>query len=181
MTVAALDRLSAASEHARSTPAIASWLATTEANIHADRGDHSAAREALARAQTALNQPGDRPAPAWFHHHRTAHVTAAAGHVLLRAGDNSGGREALTAALDDLRSTARRQRVLVLIDLAIAELNSGNLSTACLRATQAADLLQHARYTTGAAQLRVFRDAAARPIGPRALRVLDQYLGNLAA
>ncbi len=37
-TAAALDHLTAAREHARSTPAIASWLATTEATIHADRG-----------------------------------------------------------------------------------------------------------------------------------------------
>jgi hypothetical protein len=68
-----------------------------------------------------------------------------------------------------------------LVDLATAELHSSNLPAACSHATQAADLLQHASYATGVARLRAFRDAAARPIGPRALRVLNEYLGNLAA
>ncbi len=181
MTVAALDQLSAANEHARSTPAIASWLATTEATIHADRGDQSAAREALDRAQTDLNQSGGRSAPASFRTPGAAQLKAATGRVLLRTGDFGDARDVLTAALDDLRSTARRRYVLVLIDLAVVELHSSNLPAACSRATQAAELLQHAPNATGTAQLRTFRDAAARPIGPRALRVLDQYLGDLAA
>ncbi|MGH3921913.1 MAG: helix-turn-helix domain-containing protein [Pseudonocardiaceae bacterium] len=181
MTVAALDQLSEASEHARTTPAIASWLATTEATIHADRGDHSAAREALDRAQTALNQPGGRSAPTSFRNPATAQLNAATGRVLLRTGDFDNARDALTTALDDLRSTARRQNVLVLIDLAVVLLHISNLPAACSRATQAADLLRHAPYATGTAHLRTVRDAAARPIGPRALRVLDQYLADLAA
>ncbi|MGH3998274.1 MAG: helix-turn-helix domain-containing protein [Pseudonocardiaceae bacterium] len=181
MTVAALDQLTAAGEHAQSTPAIASWLATIEATIHADRGNQPAARDALDRAQTALDLPGGRSAPASFHNHGTAQVTAATGCVLLRAGDISEAHEVLTAALGDLRPTDRRQRVLVLIDLAVAELRSGNLPGACSRATQAADLLQHASYATGAAQLRTFRDTAALPIGPQALRALDQRLADLAA
>ncbi|MGH3766381.1 MAG: helix-turn-helix domain-containing protein [Pseudonocardiaceae bacterium] len=181
MTVAGLDQLTAAGEQAQSTPAIASWLATTEATIHADRGNQPAARDALDRAQTALDVPGGRSAPASFHHHGTAQLSAASGRVLLRAGAISEAQEVLIAALGDLRPTDRRQRVLVLIDLADVELRSGNLPTACLRATQAADLLRHAPYATGAAQLRIFRDAAARPIGPRALLALDQCLADLAA
>ncbi|MGH3589504.1 MAG: helix-turn-helix domain-containing protein [Pseudonocardiaceae bacterium] len=181
MTGAALHHLGAASEHARSTPAIACWLASIEAGIHADRGDHAVAREALDRVQTALDQSGGRSAPASFHHCGTSLLTAATGHVLLRAGDNSGAREALAVALDDLRPTARRYRVLILVDLAITELHSNNLPAACSCATQAAELLQRTPYATGTAQLRTFRDAAVQPIGARALRVLDRYLGDLAA
>ncbi len=181
MTAAALDQLGAASEHARSIPAIASWLATTEATIHADRGEQAAAREALDCAQTALDQLGGRSAPASFRNPGATQLNAATGRVLLRTGDFGDARDALTAALDDLRSPARRQRVLILVDLAVTELNSSNLPAACSRAAQAANLLRHAPYATGAAHLRTFRDVAARPIGRRALRVLDQYLGDLAA
>jgi transcriptional regulator with XRE-family HTH domain/tetratricopeptide (TPR) repeat protein len=181
LTTAALDHLTAASEHARSTPAIACWLATIEATIHADRGEHAAARDALDRARTALDQPAGRPAPASFHNCGAVHLIAAIGHVLLRAGDHGGARETLTAALDQVRPTARRQRVLVLVDLATAELYSGNLPAACSYATQAADLLHHFSYATGSTRLRAFRDAAARPIGSQALRVLDESLGDLAA
>jgi transcriptional regulator with XRE-family HTH domain len=171
LTTAALDHLTAANEHARSTPAITSWLATTQATIHADQGNHAAACDALDRAKAALDQSAGRPDPVSFHTHSTVHLTAATGHVLLRAGDHSGARETLTAALDQFRPTARRQRILVLVDLATTELHSSNLPAACSRATQAADLLHHASYATGAARFRAFRDAAARPIGPHALRV----------
>jgi transcriptional regulator with XRE-family HTH domain/tetratricopeptide (TPR) repeat protein len=181
LTTAALDHLTTASEHARSTPALASWLATMEATIHADRGDHPAARDALDRARTALDQPAGRPAPASFHDCGAAYLTAATGHVLLQAGDHGAACEALTAALDQFRPSARRQRVLVLVDLATAELHSGDLPAACSHATQAADLLHHFSCATGSTRLRAFRDAAARPIGSQALRILDQSLGDLAA
>jgi transcriptional regulator with XRE-family HTH domain len=180
-TVAALDNLTTAREHARSIPAIASWLAATEATIHADRGNHAAARDALDRAHTALDQPGGRSAPVSFYHYGTAQLTAATGSVLLRAGDYSDAREVLTAAVGDFRLIGRRQRVLVLIDLATAELHSDNLPTACSRATQAADLLQQAAYTVGTTRLRAFRTTAQRSLNGSALRALDEHLTRIAA
>lgn len=181
LTVAPLDHLTAAREHAQSAPAIASWLATIEATIHADRGDHAAARDALDRAQTALDQPGDCPAPALFHDHGTVQLTAATGRVLLRVGDHSHAREVLTAAVGDPRPSGRHHRVMVLIDLATAELLSGDLAAACSHATQAADLLQRAAYMVGTTRLRVFRTAAQRPLDSRALRALDECLTRIAA
>jgi transcriptional regulator with XRE-family HTH domain len=180
MTTTALDHLTAAGERARSTPAIASWLATLEATIHADRGDHTLASEALQRAHTALDQPGGRPAPTSFHR-SGAQLIAARGRILLQVGDYSDASKALTAALDQLSSTVRRPRVLILIDLAAVELRRNNFSESCRHAALAADLLQRLPYATGAARLRAFRDAAARPISPRALRLLDKCLGAFAA
>ena len=180
-TVAALDSLTVAYEYARSAPAIASWLATTEATIHAERGDHVAARDALDRAQTAFDQPGGRSAPAPFHHFGAAQLTAATGSVLLRAGDYSDAREVLTAAVGDCRRIGRRQHVLVLVDLATAELHSGNLPTACSLATQGADLLQQAAYAVGTARLRAFRTASQRSLNSKALRDLDEHLTRIAA
>jgi hypothetical protein len=108
-------------------------------------------------------------------------MTAAVGYVLLQAGDHSEAQETLTAALDQLALPARRQRVLVLIDLATAELHSNNHHAACFHAHQAVGLLQPSSYFVGAARLRTFRKAAARPIGPRALYILDEYLRDRAA
>jgi len=181
LTAAALDHLTTAHEHARSTPAIASWLATIEATVHADRGDPVAARDALDRAQTALGQPGGRPSPSSFHDHGTAQLTAATGRVLLRIGDHSYAREVLTAAVGDPGLTGRRQRVLVLVDLATAELHSGNLAVACSHATQAAEFLHRAAYSVGTARLRAFRIAAQRPLTSAALRALDDHLTRIAA
>jgi hypothetical protein len=99
LTTAPLDHLTAAREHAHSTPAITSWLATIEATIHADRGDHIKARNALDRAHTALDQPGGHSPPVWFHHHGTAQLNAATSRILLQAGNHSYARAALTAAV----------------------------------------------------------------------------------
>lgn len=181
LTTAALEYLTAANDHARSTPAIASWLASTEATIHAHRGDHVAARKALDRAHLALDQPADRPAPASFRHCTTAHLIAATGHALLRAGDHTGARETLAAALNQAPQIPRRHRVLVLLDLATAELTGGNLPDACAHATQAATLLHQVAYAVGAARLRAFRAAAQRPLPSSALRALDEHLTRIAA
>jgi tetratricopeptide (TPR) repeat protein len=160
LTKAALDHFTVGSEHARSTPAIACWLATIEATIHADRGEHAAAREALDRAHTILDQAGGRAVPPSFRNPGATHLNAAIGHVLSRAGDYTGACQRLTTALDQSRPIPRRQRVLVLIDLAAAELRSGDLPAACSHATRAAGLLRHAAYAVGDTRLRAFRVAA---------------------
>jgi hypothetical protein len=66
LTTAALEHLTAAAEHARCTPVIRFWLTATEATIHADRGRHQLAREALHRARTELDKPDQRPTPGMF-------------------------------------------------------------------------------------------------------------------
>jgi tetratricopeptide (TPR) repeat protein len=181
LTTAALDHLSAAAEQARSTPIIVSWLATIEATAHADRGDHAAARDALDRAHTAVDNPIGRSAPASFRFYASVYLTGATGHALLRAGDHNGARETLTGLLDQSRPIPRRQRVLVLIDLAITELRSSDLPAACSRVTQAADLLHQTIYALGAAHLRAFRAEAQRPMNRQVLRVLDEHLTRIAA
>jgi hypothetical protein len=87
----------------------------------------------------------------------------------------------LNAAVGNPRSTGRRQRVLILVDVATAELRSGNLAAACSHATQAAELLQRAVYTVGTARLRAFRAVAERPLTNTALRAIDVYLTRIAA
>jgi hypothetical protein len=181
LTTAALDHLSTATEQARSTPTIASWLATIEATTHADRGDHAAARDALDRAHTALDQPAGRSTPASFRQRSTTHLTAAIGHALLRADDHNGARETLTGLLDQSRPIPRRHRVLVLIDLATAELRSGDLPSACSCVAQVADLLHQNAYALGTVHLRAFRAEAQQPMNRRALRVLDEHLTRIAA
>jgi tetratricopeptide (TPR) repeat protein len=180
-TTTALGHLITGSEHARCTPALASWLASIKATIHADRGEHTAAREALDRAHTVVGQVGGRAVPASFRHPGTSQLSAVSGRLLFRAGDYAGACERLIATLDQSHPIPRRQRVLVLIDLATAELRSGDLPAACSHATQAAALLCHAAYAVGATRLRAFRAAAQRPLNNGALRALDEHLTRIAA
>jgi hypothetical protein len=174
MTAAALNHLTVALAHAERAPAVAPWLASIQATLCADSGDHSGAHDALAHAEPtprSTTQPDYGP----------AQLAAATGHAWLQARNHTAARPELAAALDDFPPTARRARVLVLVDLATAELQAGNIPEACRHATTTAELLQRAPYATGITRLHAFRAAAARPIGSRALRVLDEQLAHLAA
>jgi tetratricopeptide (TPR) repeat protein len=179
MTTAAMDHLDAALAHAQRAPAVAPRLASVRATIHADSGDHTAAAEALHRAEPTTAQLAMRSL--LLFDYGPAHLAAAAGHVHLQAGHHTAARAALTAALDQLPPTARRARILALTDFAMTELHAGNLPDACRHAITAADLLNRTPYATGATRLRAFRAAAAHPISPRALRALDEHLAQLAA
>jgi len=179
MTAAAIDYLAAALAHAERIPALAPWLASVQAVIHADSGDHTRAAEVLRRAEPLVDQPATQPC--LLFDYGPAYLTAASGHTHLQAGDHTAARAALAAALDQLPPTARRARIFVLVDLATVEVHAGDVPEACRYATTAADLLRRAPYATGTARLRAFRAVAARPIGSRALRVLDERLAQLAA
>jgi transcriptional regulator with XRE-family HTH domain len=180
MTGAAVNHLVAALAHAERAPAAAPWLASIQATMCADSGDHTSADDALQRAESTAHQPATQP-HFQLVDYGPAHLAAATGHACLQAGKDTAARAALASALDQLPATARRARILVLVDLAWAELQAGNIPDACRHATTTADLLQRIRYATGTVRLRAFRAAAARPIGPRALRVLDEHLAHLAA
>jgi len=164
---AALNDVTAACEPAQSTAAIASWLATIEATVQADCGNHSAARDALDCARTALNQPGGRSAPASFHSHGAAQLAAVTGRILVQVGDYSHACETFNAAVDDPRPAGRRHRVLILVDLATAELRSGELAAACSHATQAAELRRQAAYAVGSVRIHAFRTDAQRSLDSR--------------
>ena len=77
LTTAALDHLTTAAEHVCRAPVIRSWLTATEATIHADRGDHQLARDALHRARTELDKAAQGPSPSGFDEHPVDYLAAA--------------------------------------------------------------------------------------------------------
>jgi hypothetical protein len=156
-------------------------LITVEATVHADGGEHAAAREALGRAHTIYDRAAAHFTSAPARNAYTTQFSAATGHVLAQVGDYTGARERLTAALKQPHPPPRRQHVLALIDLATTELHSGDLPAACFHATRAADLLKHEAYAIGTARLRAFRAVAQRPLGKDALRIIDEHLTRTAA
>ncbi|MCA1836825.1 MAG: helix-turn-helix domain-containing protein [Actinobacteria bacterium] len=179
MTAAALNHLCTALAHAQHAPTVAPWLTSMQATICADSGDHTTAAQALDCAQHKTPQSGTQPLS--LIDHSPAHLLATTGHVHLQAGDHDAARAALTFALDQLPPTARRSRILTLIDLATTEVRAGNLLDAGRHAITAADLLHTTTYATGTIRLRAFRAIAARPLDPQTLRTLDDHLSHLAA
>jgi transcriptional regulator with XRE-family HTH domain len=159
----ALAYLADAQCHAEHAPELGGWLATIAAAIHADRGDQAAADTALRQAEATAAG--------------SAEVTAATGHVQLKAGDHQAARTTLTTALEALPGAARRARTLLQLDLAMVELEAGRLPEACRHATAAAETLDRVRHATAAARLRQFRaHRAAQKAPPRVLRALDAHL-----
>jgi transcriptional regulator with XRE-family HTH domain len=179
MTGAALEHLTAALAHAERAPSLAPWLASIQATLAADSGDHTTATDALQHAEPTADEPAHQPS--LMLNYGPTHFAAVTGHTHLRAGQYTAARAVLAAALDQLPPTVRRARILALTDLATAELHTGNVPDACRYATTAAGLLRRVPYSTGTARLRAFRAIAARPLGPRALRALDEHLAQLAA
>jgi ATP/maltotriose-dependent transcriptional regulator MalT len=179
MISAARDHLTTALAHAEKAPALVAWLASIQATFAAECGDHAAAADALHRAEPAVSESAQQPCP--LLEYGPGHFAAVTGHTQMQAGDYTAARAALTLALEQLPSTARRVRILVLTDLATAEVHAGAVPDACRDATTAAELLHRAPYATGAARLRAFRVIAARSMGPRALRALDEHLAHIAA
>jgi len=179
MTAAALNQLSTALTHAQHAPTVVPWLASMQATICADSGDHATATQALDRAQHKTPQSGTQPLS--LIDHSPTHLLATIGHIHLQAGDHEAAQAALTTALDQLPPTARRSRILTLVDLATAEVRAGNLADASRHAITAAGLLYTTTYATGAVRLRAFRAIAARPLDPQTLRALDDHLAYLAA
>ena len=80
MTRAAVDHLVAALAHAERAPAVAPWLASIQAIIRADSGDHTSADDALQRAEPTAHQPATQPHPLLVDY-GPAHLAAAAGHA----------------------------------------------------------------------------------------------------
>jgi transcriptional regulator with XRE-family HTH domain len=179
MTEAALNHLSTALAHAQHAPTVAPWLASMQATICADSGDHATAAQALDRAKHKTPQSVTQPLS--LIDHSPAHLLVTTGHVHLQAGDHDAARATLTAALDQLPPTARRSRILTLVDLATTEVHAGDPTDAGRHAITAADLLHSTTYATGALRLRAFRAIAARPLDPQTLRAIDDHLAHLAA
>lgn len=180
---AALDHLRSAAGLAPSDPTLTSWLAATEATVHAAAGNPAAAADALDRAGVALADASDPPAVRWFTDHDSASIAASAGRVLLHAEDWTAARDQLAAAADQLGHhgvTARRALVLCLLDLATAEVHAGSPDEATRTALRAVDQLHRLPFAAGTAALNAVRDLLAehRPDG-NALRALDEQMAEM--
>jgi hypothetical protein len=177
---AALTHLAAAQLHAEHAPDIRPWLAALEATTHADRGDNTAARAALTRTEVPAS--GQNGAAHRWPTRTPAERVATLGHAHLHADEGNEARQYLTDALDQLPTTTRRARVLLLLDLATAVLRAEDLPTACRHATTAAGMLDRIPFATGANRLRTFRDtAAAGRAAPKVLRLIDEHIARTAA
>jgi hypothetical protein len=140
-------------------PALAdAWLAAMEAVVHATAGDDTETWRALDRARAAAERIATEERPPWpwvfpFGAHKIAsHQLSCA--VRLRRPDLA------YAAVDAVSFSDpghRKQRALVLLDLASAHVQSHELEEALRAATAAVDLVEHTQSERVLSRARQFR------------------------
>jgi len=154
----ATDYLRAAQAHARygAGPLLRSWLHCVEAETGARTGQTDTSLARIRTAEDALTSTGHDPA--WLDYFNPSRLAGFAGNALLLAGKHEAAANRLEMALGQLGEGERKQRPVLLFDLATAQA-SGDAAQALATATEACDLLDHDWYTTALDRLPAVRAA----------------------
>ncbi|MFG2578350.1 helix-turn-helix domain-containing protein [Streptomyces malaysiensis] len=163
-------------------PAIATaWLGTVEALAHAAAGDRPAAEAALDQAARSTDAIQNEQPPPWpwvftFTHTKVAAARLTCGARLGLAGWVTASQDAAGAALT---SSHEKQRALLMLDLAAAQLATGRLDGAFALAGRA--LETGARYRSGRIieRARGLRRSYASTTPPRVVREFDDRLHGI--
>jgi hypothetical protein len=146
-TQPANDLLQAAHAHARyrAGPLLRSWLHCVSAEIAARTGQAEDSLGRIRTAEDALASSGQDPE--WLDYFNASRLSGFAGNALLLAGNNRAATTRLESALDELAEDERKQRPVLLFDLATAQAST-DAAQALATATEACDLLDRDRYAT---------------------------------
>jgi tetratricopeptide (TPR) repeat protein len=168
---------------ADATPSTRAWLASLEAEAHAEAGREADARQALDRAAEALDravaEAADevRPRVPFFDPVRLA---GERGVVSVRLGAADEGRRALDEALRGLRPGLKIESRL-LTSLARAHARQGDVDRACHVATESLAIARASETAPSLRDLRSLRDELAPWAGSAAVRELDSALAGSPA
>ncbi|BBJ43662.1 hypothetical protein SSPO_063800 [Streptomyces antimycoticus] len=163
-------------------PAIATaWLGTIEALAHAAAGNRPAAGSALDQAARSTDAVQDEQPPPWpwvftFTHTKVASTRLTCGARLGLPGWVAASQDAAAAALT---SSHEKQRALLMLDLAAAQLGTGRLDGAFVLAGRA--LETGARYRSGRIieRARALRRSYTSATPPRVVREFDDRLHGI--
>ncbi len=175
----AIERLTAARAYARRSPAsvgFLAWLDAVEAECETLCGNPRTALHLIAHAEELLRAEPGHTTPEWMDWFSSTRLAAFKGNTQLRAGHLPQARETLQQALEDLPSEARKQRTVILGDLATVEAATGQPEEACRYATLALDQLAMTWYATGMDRVREARRSLAPWQHERCVRDLDDRL-----
>lgn len=158
----AVERMRAARAYARRGPASAeflAWLDAVEAECETRCDNPRRALQLINHAEDIL-EAGSEHAPAeWFDWFSSLRLACFKGNTQLRAGHLPQARRTLVDVLEDFPSEDRKQRAVVLGDLAAVEAADSNPEAACDYADQALDQLAVTWYATGMERVRDARRA----------------------
>ncbi|MEU0520822.1 transcriptional regulator [Streptosporangium sp. NPDC006007] len=161
----AAERLRAARAYTRRAQAVpasfTAWMYAVEAECETRCGKPREALRLIGQAEDALSGGGDDDGnasrPEWFDWFSPARLASFKGNTQLKAGHLPQARQTLLQVLEGLPDEARKQRTVVLGDLAAVEAADGNPEAACARADEALDQLSVTWYATGMERIRDVR------------------------
>ncbi|NAS24532.1 transcriptional regulator [Herbidospora sp. NEAU-GS84] len=158
---AAAERLRAARVYARRAEGVpaqfTAWLHAVGAECGTRCGKHREALKSISRGEEALADAADGPLPEWFDCFSPVRLAAFKGNTQLKAGHFPQARATLLAVLEQLSDEERKQRTVVLGDLAAVEAAEGHAEAACARAIEALDQLAVTWYAAGMERVRDLR------------------------
>ncbi|WP_326829107.1 transcriptional regulator [Streptosporangium sp. NBC_01810] len=159
----AAERLRAARAYARradSVPAsFTTWLYAVEAECETRCGKHREALRVIGQAEDTLAGGDETPLPEWFDWFSPVRLASFKGNTQLKAGHLPQARQTLLQVLENLPEEHRKQRTVVLGDLAAVAVAEGDPEAACARAVEALDQLSITWYATGMDRIREVRRA----------------------
>jgi transcriptional regulator with XRE-family HTH domain len=134
-------------------PLVASWLHCVASEVHVRAGAAGAGLKQIDMARDAFVV--DSAPPEWFDFYDSARLDSFAGYAAVASGDHPHAATLLARALDGLGPDSRKQRSVVLADLAAAHAADGDLLADYL--LRGVDALQADPYTTGLERIRSVR------------------------
>jgi hypothetical protein len=158
-----------------------SWLHAVAGEIAARRGDTAAALASTGRARESLAAAADSDsdgaaAPAWLDFYDTARLAGFAGFAHLRAGEPAVAYSFLSESLDGLAAGSRKQRALLLADLAHATLAAGEVGRCVALLDEALAILAEHWYAAAMARVHAVRVALGPHASSREVREFDERL-----
>ncbi|MEV8637257.1 transcriptional regulator [Streptosporangium sp. NPDC051023] len=176
----AAERLRAARAYTRRADAVpalfTAWLYAVEAECETRCDKPREALRVIGRAEDVLAESGEMPLPEWFDWFSPVRLASFKGNTQLKAGHLPQARQTLLQVLEELPDEARKQRTVVLGDLAAVEAAEGNPEAACARASEALDQLSVTWYATGMERIREVRRALEKWADLDCVLQLDDHL-----
>jgi tetratricopeptide (TPR) repeat protein len=156
-----------------------SWLWALRGQALAELGDASGCVAALTKSEAAIGRARPEQDPPWMDAFDPGRFAALAGSCYRKLGRLEAAEELLQLAMTQLDPSGARRRGMVLLELALVEVDKGDLQRACRLAGEALQALTKIGSLAGVHQVVQFRSLVERRGGTPALADLDEQFAAL--
>jgi tetratricopeptide (TPR) repeat protein/transposase len=156
-----------------------SWLWALRGQALADLGDKAGCVAALTKAEAAMERARPEEDPPWMDAFDPGRFAALAGSCYRKLGQLEAAEELLQLAMTQLDPSGARRRGMALLELALVEVDKGDLERACRLASEALQALVGIGSLAGVHQVVQLRSLVERRGGTSALADLDEQFAAL--